>query len=95
MACSTMNDALADERAARRQHRQIQKMQRAAARKRDRAWHARLREAIRDTRAVHKSCRCELRASMSKRELQALGAGCTAGRYVCPRLDAVRRSLGL
>jgi hypothetical protein len=49
----------------------------------------------------HPRCRCELRADMTRDELVALGAGCTASRHVgdvgwvCPRLDTVRRRLGL
>lgn len=40
-------------------------------------------------------CRCDLRAGMTAEDLQALGAGCTAPRCVCPALDAVRRRVGL
>jgi hypothetical protein len=49
----------------------------------------------------HPRCRCELHPNISHEQLIALGAGCTASRHlgdvgwVCPRLDRVRRRLGL
>jgi hypothetical protein len=44
-------------------------------------------------------CRCRITPDMSLEQLNALGAGCTAGvgfrpGYVCPCLDAIRRRLG-
>ena len=51
-----------------------------------------IREALRDPRA--KDCRCPITPESTPAELQALGAGCTAGRWVCPTLDGIRRRLG-
>lgn len=92
---STATAARADERAARVAHRRTLRMQRAAADAREKAWRDRLAAVLTDTRKTHPACRCELRATMTRGDLRALGAGCTAGRWVCPRLDAVRRVLGL
>jgi hypothetical protein len=41
-----------------------------------------------------KDCQCPITPSNTREELRALGAGCTAGRWVCPTLDAIRRRLG-
>lgn len=87
------SDVRAEEREARRRFRSLQKAQRAAARARDRDWHRRLRDALRAHPRA--DCRCELRASMSRSDLRELGAGCTEPAFVCPRVDAVRRVLGV
>jgi hypothetical protein len=39
-------------------------------------------------------CSCPITPASTPGELRALGAGCTAGRWVCPTLDAIRRRLG-
>lgn len=39
-------------------------------------------------------CSCDLRPGMTHDELLKLGSGCTAGRWVCPVLDAYRRAVG-
>jgi len=38
-------------------------------------------------------CACAINAQSTIEELRGLGAGCTAGRWVCPTLDAIRRRL--
>lgn len=38
-------------------------------------------------------CRWQITPSTTDAQLSALGAGCTAGRWVCPTLDAIRRRL--
>jgi hypothetical protein len=94
-------DARAEERAARARYRRGQRLARARARAAKRAWRRRLRALIAESAKDHPRCRCELRADMSRDQLVALGAGYTVNRYlgdvgwVCPRLDHVRRSLGL
>jgi hypothetical protein len=94
-------DPRAEERAARAQYRRGQRLARARARAAKRAWRIRLRALIAESASDHPRCRCELRADMTREQLVALGAGCTASRYlgdigwVCPRLDTVRRRLGL
>lgn len=51
-----------------------------------------LARAIEETAARWPDCRCEVREAMSRAELVALGAGCTARLgYTCDRLAAVRR----
>lgn len=91
---TTAEQSRVDEQTARARHRQLQKMQTAARRAQQKRWRQRLADAITDTRRAHPKCRCGLRSSMSRQELQALGGGCTPT-HVCPRLDAVRRRLGL
>ena len=39
-------------------------------------------------------CRCPITSHSTLEQLLALGAGCTAGQWVCPTLDAIRRRLG-
>jgi hypothetical protein len=53
-------------------------------------------DVIRDelARPRAKDCRCPITPQSTLEQLRALGAGCTAGRWVCPTLDAVRRRLG-
>jgi hypothetical protein len=52
-------------------------------------------DVIRDelARQRAKDCRCPITPASTLEQLRALGAGCTAGRWVCPTLDAVRRRL--
>ena len=54
---------------------------------------------IRETGDRYPTCKCEdmdipLEPGIYIDDLYMLGSGCTAGLYVCPRLDAVRRRLG-
>ena len=51
-----------------------------------------IREELARPRA--KECRCPITPTSTLKELLELGAGCTAGRWVCPTLDAIRRRLG-
>jgi hypothetical protein len=53
-------------------------------------------DVIRDelARPRAKDCRCPITPASTIEQLRALGAGCSAGRWVCPTLDAVRRRLG-
>ena len=39
-------------------------------------------------------CRCPITPHIALEQLQSLGAGCTAGQWVCPTLDAISRRLG-
>lgn len=52
---------------------------------------------IADTLTRYPTCTCEethdLRAGMTLFELQRLGSGC-CDRWICPRLDAIRRAYG-
>ena len=43
---------------------------------------------------AREGCRCPITPDSTLEDLLALGAGCTAGRWVCPTLDAIRRRLG-
>jgi hypothetical protein len=94
-------DRSAEERVARARYRRGQRLARARARAAKQAWRRRLRRLIAASAEDHPRCRCELRADMTREQLMGLGAGCTASRYlgdvgwVCPRLDHVRRRLGL
>ena len=51
-----------------------------------------VREELSRERA--KDCRCAIPLGATPEHLQSLGAGCTAGRWVCPTLYAIRLSLG-
>ena len=101
IARSVETDPRAEERAARARHCRGQQLARARARAAKRAWRKRLGAVIAESAKDHPRCRCALRPSMSREDLVSLGAGCTASRYlgdigwVCPRLDFVRRRLGL
>ena len=94
-------DPRAEERAARARYRRGQRLARARARAAKQAWRGPLRALIAESAKDHPRCCCELRPDMSHEQLTALGAGCTASRHlgdvgwVCPRLDHVRRRLGL
>ncbi len=50
-----------------------------------------IREELAKPRA--RECRCVITPQSTNEELRELGAGCTAGRWVCPTLDAIRRRL--
>jgi hypothetical protein len=81
-----------EERAARQRIRAIRRA-RAAKAKADAGRRA---AVIRDElgRPRAKECRCPITPDSTLEDLLALGAGCTAGRWVCPTLDAIRRRLG-
>jgi len=78
-----------EERAAREHVRAIQRA-RAAKAKADASRRAAvIREELARPRA--NACRCPITSDSTLEDLLALGAGCTAGRWVCPTLDAIRR----
>lgn len=81
-----------EERAARDRLRAIKRAPLA----RDKANARRRADVIRDelSRPRAKDCRCPIMPGSTLEQLCALGAGCTAGRWVCPTLDAIRRRLG-
>jgi hypothetical protein len=81
-----------EERAARARLKAIERARAANAK----ANAHRRADVIRDelARPRAKDCRCPITPASTTEELRALGAGCTAGRWVCPTLDAIRRRLG-
>lgn len=83
-----------EERRAHEQLRRLAKARRARERKLAQARRRALTDAIRTTRKQHPSCTCELHAGMTERELIDAGSGC-CDRYICPRLDRVRRAVGI
>jgi hypothetical protein len=80
-----------EERAARERVRAIQRARAAKAKADARRRAAVIREELARPRA--KDCRCPIAPDSTLEDLLALGAGCTAGRWVCPTLDAIRRRL--
>ncbi len=81
-----------EERIARHRQRAIRRA-RAAKAKADASRRAVvIREELARPRA--KECRCPITPKSTLEDLRALGAGCTAGHWVCPTLDAIRRRLG-
>jgi hypothetical protein len=91
----TMTTPQEEERAARRQQRQLDRARKEAARKREKEAQGKLAVIIREELAKPRAreCRCGLTPRITREQLAALGAGCTAGRWVCPVLDTVRRRL--
>jgi hypothetical protein len=88
----TSSTPQSEERTARERVRAIQRA-RAAKAKADASRRAAvIREELARPRA--KECRCPITPNSTLLDLLALGAGCTAGRWVCPTLDAIRRGLG-
>jgi hypothetical protein len=81
-----------EERSARDRLKAIERARAAKAKANAR----RRADVIRDelARPRAKDCRCPITLASTLDELRALGAGCTAGRWICPTLDAVRRRLG-
>lgn len=81
-----------EERAAHERLKAIERARAANAK----ATARRRADIIRDelARPRAKDCRCPINPATTIEELRALGAGCSAGRWVCPTLDAVRRRLG-
>ena len=57
------------------------------------AANVRLDQLIRTTRITHPQCRCDIKKGMSLEDLRALNAGCTAPKWVCQRLDSIRRQM--
>ena len=82
----------AEERAARHRLTAIERAQAAKTEANAR----RRAEVIRDelARPRAKDCRCPIKPPSTPEQLRALGAGCTAGQWARPPLDAIRRRLG-
>jgi hypothetical protein len=81
-----------EERVARERIRAIQPARAAKAKADARRRAAVIREEL--TRPGAKDCHCPVTTDSTREDLIALGAGCTAGRWVCPTRDAIRRRLG-
>jgi hypothetical protein len=81
-----------EERSARERLKAIERARAANAK----ATARRRGDVIRDelARPRAEDCRCPITPASTVEELRALGSGCSAGRWVCPTLDAVRRRLG-
>jgi hypothetical protein len=88
----TSSTPQSEERAARERVRAIQRARDAKAKADASRRAAVIREELARPRA--KECCCPITPNSTRRDLLALGAGCTAGRWVCPTLDAIRRRLG-
>jgi hypothetical protein len=88
-ACTTPK---VEERSARDRLKAIERARAANAKASARGRGEVIRDELARPRA--KDCRCPITPATTLEELRALGAGCTAGRWVCPTLDAVRRRLG-
>jgi hypothetical protein len=88
-------DPRAEEQAARARHRQLERARREAERKRQKEASSKLATIIREELASPRArdCRCGITVRTTRAEIAAMGAGCTAGRWVCPTLDAIRRRL--
>jgi hypothetical protein len=84
-----------EERDAKQQERQLERARAAAADKREKEARTKLGNIIREEMALPrwKQCRCGITLRTTRAEINAMGAGCTAGRWVCPTLDAIRRKL--
>jgi hypothetical protein len=80
-----------EERAARDQLRAIERARTAKTKANARRRADLIRDELARQRA--KECRCPITPQSTLEQLRALGAGCTAGRWVCPTLDAIRRRL--
>ena len=91
-AMTTSTTPKNEERAARDRLKAIERARAANAKANAR----RRADVIRDelARPRAKDCRCPITPASTLEQLRALGAGCTAGRWVCPTLDAIRRRLG-
>jgi hypothetical protein len=82
-----------EERSARERLKAIERARAAKAKATARRRAAVIRDELACPRA--KDCRCPITPQSTIEQLRELGAGCTAGRWVCPTLDAVRRRLGI
>jgi hypothetical protein len=81
-----------EERAAHDRLKAIERARAANAKTNARRRADVIRDELARPRAKH--CRCPITPRSRLEQLRELGAGCTAGRWVCPTLDAVRRRLG-
>lgn len=97
MATLTAIDPREEERAAREKQRQLDKLQRAAERERERAARSRLAGIIREELAARRipRCRCGISTRTTAAELRELREGCTHATlgFICPTLDAIRRRM--
>jgi len=84
-----------EERDAKKQERQLERARAAAADKRETEARTKLGNIIREEMQLPrwKHCKCGITLRTTRAEIDAMGAGCTAGRWVCPTLDAIRRKL--
>lgn len=82
-----------EERAAREQLKQLERARREAARVREKEAGSKLSNIIREelARPRARNCRCGITPRMTRAQIDALGSGCTAGRWICGTLDAIRR----
>lgn len=88
----TSSTPQSEERAARQRLRTIRRA-RAAKAKADAGRRATvIRVELARPRA--KERRSPITSASTLTDLVVLGSGCTAGRWVCPTLDAIRRRLG-
>ena len=89
---TTSTTAKTEERTARDRFKAIERARAANAK----ASARRRADVIRDelARPRAKDCRCQITRGSTVEQLRALGPGCTAGQWVCPTLDAIRRRLG-
>jgi len=85
-----------EERAARKRQRDLDRMHAGAARAREQETQGKLATVIAEelVRPRDGQCRCGLTKRTTIAQIMAMGAGCTAGQWVCPVLDAVRRRMG-
>ena len=92
----SMSSPREEERAARDQHRQLERARKAANAKVAKQTQGKLAGIIREelARPRARACKCQITPRTTMAELQAMGSGCTAGRWVCPVLDAIRRRMG-
>ena len=81
-----------EERAARDRLKAIERARAANAKTNARRRADVIRDELARPRAKH--CRCPITPASTLEQLRELGAGCTAGQWVCPTLDAIRRRLG-
>ena len=78
-----------EERAARGRVRAIRRARAAKAKADANRRAAVIQEELARPRA--RACTCPITPHSTLEDLLVLGAGCTAGRWVCPTLDAIRR----
>lgn len=88
-------DPRTEEREARELARRLERATRASVAQREREARSRVAAVIREElgKPRAKGCRCGITTRTTRAQLWALGAGCTAGRWVCPVLDTIRRRL--
>lgn len=83
-----------EERAARQRERQLQRARKQAERQRRRQTNAKLQAVIAEEVGRGRGCHCPFTAHTTMDDIMAMGSGCTAGLWICPTLDAIRRRMG-